>query len=757
MTLKRKIIDKNGVQVFPITHTKAVLDDNGNSVEQRLQEQMDVINQKQLEVGAVPSDVMPTENSTNWVTSGGVFDATNLVFDFNFDKYFSSYVRSNDNTLVNNNNFKSIYVENDGYNNVYLFGSKFSNTVAYAIAFFSGYPSDTTFISGVQSIGNVVADYDAEVPAWCKYIVLSSNNAVTATAQCCKKLSAIDSQLKNISVKKQMTDFDSLELLNYNANSTSQKINGNTISISSIVTKGRTGIRFGDILVTGKQYVMEFDFESTSTNNNIQIRFGNGTEAMMFVMNIINNAHAKFVFTAQDKLNTVWMLTDDIGTDKTVAISNFELYEVLSLTEASEYIKNIENKADNLLSAFVDETTYDGAITKGYIKSDTKEVVSMAAFDTHVIPNEEYVKIHASCGNKDSRAYAVAFYSSKEIGASSFISGALFTIGQFDYDLDVPASAQIIVVSSRINDSYGYELKYKLYKHYDSAKVDIDRIAKSVESLINNATSESEVTQYEYSGTRIELNKMCVQMKKLTSREELSGSQGFALYGGYFFIGHYRGVLQIMKYSDFSPNLIQVAYFNLASYGSDNHCNCLCFGNKFADDDMFPALYVSECTGNNKRCFVERVTLEGSSLLQTISFPTFSNYMQTYINWVVDLRRGRILAVGVALDTPGYKVLEFPLPSLEQQTVTLTDNDILDEYTIYNNYVFQGALVYGNMLILPSENSRAYSRIIFFDLTTKTVINTINMEIEGELEDCDVLDDDLILNYTTKMYRMKFF
>lgn len=76
MTAKRKITDKNGVQVFPITHTKAVFDDNGNSVEERLQENLDLINQKQLEVGAVPSDATPTAGSTNWVTSAGVYAAT---------------------------------------------------------------------------------------------------------------------------------------------------------------------------------------------------------------------------------------------------------------------------------------------------------------------------------------------------------------------------------------------------------------------------------------------------------------------------------------------------------------------------------------------------------------------------------------------------------------------------------------------------------------------------------------------------------
>lgn len=79
MTAKKKITDNNGVQVFPVTHTKAVLDDNGNSVEQRLQENLDLINQKQLEVGAVPSDVTPTEGSTNWVTSGGIHDALKTV------------------------------------------------------------------------------------------------------------------------------------------------------------------------------------------------------------------------------------------------------------------------------------------------------------------------------------------------------------------------------------------------------------------------------------------------------------------------------------------------------------------------------------------------------------------------------------------------------------------------------------------------------------------------------------------------------
>lgn len=73
MTQIRKITDKQGNDIYLRTHTKAVVDDNGYTAESRLQAMQDEINQAQLAVGAVPSDLTPTEGSTNWVTSGGVY------------------------------------------------------------------------------------------------------------------------------------------------------------------------------------------------------------------------------------------------------------------------------------------------------------------------------------------------------------------------------------------------------------------------------------------------------------------------------------------------------------------------------------------------------------------------------------------------------------------------------------------------------------------------------------------------------------
>ncbi len=75
MTQIKKITDKQGNNIYLRTHTKAVVDSNGYTAESRLQAMQDEINQKQLEVGAVPSDLIPTESSTNWVTSGGVYTA----------------------------------------------------------------------------------------------------------------------------------------------------------------------------------------------------------------------------------------------------------------------------------------------------------------------------------------------------------------------------------------------------------------------------------------------------------------------------------------------------------------------------------------------------------------------------------------------------------------------------------------------------------------------------------------------------------
>ena len=84
--IKKARVFPSGEQFFPITHTKAVIDDNGYTAESRLGAMQDEINNLQegvVVVGEgmtpVPSDLAPTENSSNWVTSGGVYNAIQNV------------------------------------------------------------------------------------------------------------------------------------------------------------------------------------------------------------------------------------------------------------------------------------------------------------------------------------------------------------------------------------------------------------------------------------------------------------------------------------------------------------------------------------------------------------------------------------------------------------------------------------------------------------------------------------------------------
>lgn len=82
----KKIYDdaERTTQVYPQTHERAVVDNNGTTAETKFQMITDLVNQKQMEIGAVPSDIAPTEDSTNWVTSGGVYNAVqpqNINYD----------------------------------------------------------------------------------------------------------------------------------------------------------------------------------------------------------------------------------------------------------------------------------------------------------------------------------------------------------------------------------------------------------------------------------------------------------------------------------------------------------------------------------------------------------------------------------------------------------------------------------------------------------------------------------------------------
>lgn len=110
MTAIKKLIDGNGNQYFPQTHTKAVVDDSGYSVESRMQAVQDVVNQAQMAIGAVPNDLAPVYGSTNWVTSGGIYNAITGIsgwsVNFQLTGDGSTYVRKDFSDLILGHTYK---------------------------------------------------------------------------------------------------------------------------------------------------------------------------------------------------------------------------------------------------------------------------------------------------------------------------------------------------------------------------------------------------------------------------------------------------------------------------------------------------------------------------------------------------------------------------------------------------------------------------------------------------------------------------
>ena len=86
-------------QVYPQTHVKAVVDNNGNTVESKLGALQDMINMAQWEAGEIEIDTAPTKgNTTHAVTSDGIYNSLDVgfsgsdVYDVKNDKILDRYI-----------------------------------------------------------------------------------------------------------------------------------------------------------------------------------------------------------------------------------------------------------------------------------------------------------------------------------------------------------------------------------------------------------------------------------------------------------------------------------------------------------------------------------------------------------------------------------------------------------------------------------------------------------------------------------------
>ena len=128
---------------------------------------------------------------------------------------------------------------------------------------------------------------------------------------------------------------------------------------------------------------------------------------------------------------------------------------------------------------------------------------------------------------------------------------------------------------------------------------------------------------------------------------------------------------------------------------NDMHGNALSLGTTTPSGSTIPYLYISQWTSGSCICHVEKINISGRTVrcqrIQRIGYS--GRKFKTTLNWdwSVDSKTGYLWAIGYAASASnryGAKVaLKFNIPDLDSPIVSLTDNDIIDEYS----FTFPGA------------------------------------------------------------------
>lgn len=278
-------------------------------------------------------------------------------------------------------------------------------------------------------------------------------------------------------------------------------------------------------------------------------------------------------------------------------------------------------------------------------------------------------------------------------------------------------------------------------------------------------------TTVEYTGSKIDLKQysydesLYFSIPALGALKTKEAYQGMAIFGDMMFSLHNTGICTVIDLK----NKKLLSEFNLASFSKTNHANVASFGKEFySPEDEFPLLYVSQVWKervNNMKdvCYVERVTKNSSELIQTINYKDEKGTFGYALQWVVDVKNGYLYGFGNtiknAVEGNKHRITKFKLPKLgdcdSNKLVTLTENDIVEAYTLEDYYngsekllIGQGLTIFNGKLFMPTGigNATYPASLWVVDLDSRRVSNVIDLSyIKKEPEDCDVYQGSLII------------
>ena len=230
-----------------------------------------------------------------------------------------------------------------------------------------------------------------------------------------------------------------------------------------------------------------------------------------------------------------------------------------------------------------------------------------------------------------------------------------------------------------------------------------------------------------------------VKISKYMNQSSSGSVQGAAAYGNYLF--QFQDHNEALYVYDLSRKSF-IKKIELIP-NSNNHCNQASFSNIFfSKEDLFPLLYVSGArSAAYNRIQVYRITGEKENIdiqqIQEIILPKKTD--ENWVSWTCSILDNENHYLYAYASNASTRLIKFEIPDFHQETVNLTDADILEFIPIEHIDHQQGGIIKNGVFYMiygvPGWGDQVWLRL--FNLETKNEIVRFNLskkKFKGEPE-----------------------
>lgn len=246
-----------------------------------------------------------------------------------------------------------------------------------------------------------------------------------------------------------------------------------------------------------------------------------------------------------------------------------------------------------------------------------------------------------------------------------------------------------------------------------------------------------------------EVDEVGIKIEKYMKQNPYPSVQGASCYGDYLFqFQDHNANVYIYNLKD--KEIVDTVSMKPVQY---NHCNNVSFSNIFYDNnDEFPLLYVSGSgLGHYNHAQIYRIQRENRSFtlnkVQEIILPQCNEANNLY--WTGIIMDNKNNYMYVYANKNGAQIAKFNIPDTHEPEIILTDEDIIEQFSLDSFNHQQGAVISNGFLYVmdgvPQWGDTNYLRIIDLERHEDYAIyNVSEMGFNQEFEGLTVFNDILI-------------